>query len=86
MIRTLARGEARPRDTIDIDANGQTLLPGLIDAHGHVMGLGLSANRLDLTGSTSLADFQSRLKRYATENSGSPWIVGRGWDQELCSD
>ena len=66
-----------------IDMGGKTLLPGLIDAHGHVMGLGFGALKLDLTGSTSLADLQRRLKDYAAANPEARWIVGRGWNQEL---
>ncbi|MGI8611351.1 MAG: amidohydrolase [Sphingomicrobium sp.] len=69
-----------------IDAQGRTLLPGLIDAHGHVMALGLGAIQLDLTGTTSLGELQSRLKLYAAENPGSGWIIGRGWNQELWPD
>lgn len=69
--------------TRQIDGGGRTLLPGLIDAHGHVMGLGLGALQLDLTGSPSLADLQERLRAYAAANPNAPWIVGRGWNQEL---
>jgi predicted amidohydrolase YtcJ len=73
-----------------IDAQGRTLLPGLIDAHGHVIdspgggaGLGLLLLQLDLTGSDSIADLQRRLKVYADANPDLAWITGRGWNQEL---
>ena len=66
-----------------IDGQGLTMLPGLIDAHGHVMALGFSALQLDLTGAKSLAEFQSRLKAHAEANPDAPWIIGRGWNQEL---
>jgi predicted amidohydrolase YtcJ len=69
-------------DTKVIDARGRTLLPGLIDAHGHVMGLGFGALQLDLVGTPSLADLQARLKAYAAANPGRGWIIGRGWNQE----
>ena len=65
-----------------IDGGGKTLLPGLIDAHGHFMGLGFAALQLDLTGIASLADLQQRLKAYAAANPDARWIVGRGWNQE----
>ena len=71
--------------TTVIDAGGRTMLPGLIDAHGHVMGLGFAALQLDLTGTTSLAGLQARLKAYAVTNPDG-WILGRGWNQELWSD
>ena len=70
----------------EIDGGGRTLLPGLIDAHGHVMGLGLGALQLDVTGTKSIAELQQRLRDYATANPDTPWIIGRGWNQEMWSD
>ncbi len=76
-----------------IDMGGKTLLPGLIDAHGHVLdspgggpGLGLLLLQLDLTGTSSMADLQKRLKAYVEANPGTGWITGRGWNQELWPD
>ena len=69
--------------TSTVDGAGRTLLPGIVDAHGHVMGLGLSAIQLDLVGTTSLQDLQERLRTYAAAHPDDPWIVGRGWNQEL---
>lgn len=66
-----------------IDAGGRTLLPGLIDAHGHVMGLGLAAIQLDVTATSSLEQLQDRLRAYAAANPTAAWITGRGWNQEL---
>ncbi|MCY7338993.1 MAG: amidohydrolase family protein [Sphingomonas bacterium] len=86
VTRMLRRGEARPRADYRIDVRGQTLLPGLIDSHGHVMNLGLVAIQLDLTGTRSIAELQQRLTAYAAANGSSRWIIGRGWNQELFSD
>ena len=66
-----------------IDGGGRTLLPGLIDAHGHVLGLGFSALQLDLVGTSSLDDLKQRLKAYAAAHPEARWIQGRGWNQEL---
>ena len=66
-----------------IDGRGRTLLPGLIDAHGHVMELGLDALRLDLVGTTSIRDLQQRLRDYAAAHPKARWILGAGWNQEL---
>src|SRR3954464_4975914 len=41
-----------------VDGEGRTLLPGLIDAHGHVMALGRDALRLDVTGTRSIGELQ----------------------------
>jgi predicted amidohydrolase YtcJ len=62
------------------------LLPGLIDAHGHVTELGFSALQLDLVGTTSLSDLQQRLRTYAAAHPDARWIIGRGWNQELWPD
>jgi predicted amidohydrolase YtcJ len=69
-----------------VDGRGRTLLPGLIDAHGHIMGLGFSALQLDLTGTKSLSEVQARLKAYAKANPDARWILGRGWNQEHWAD
>jgi len=87
VVRLLARGEARPGNVdARIDAKRRTLLPGLIDAHGHVMGLGLGAIQLDLVGTRSIAELQQRLRDHAAANPGQGWILGRGWNQEMWSD
>ncbi len=85
--QVFAGGAPLPRGIRNsIDAKGRTLLPGLIDAHGHVMGLGLGAIQLDLVGTRSIADLQQRLRDYAAANPGQGWILGRGWNQENWSD
>jgi predicted amidohydrolase YtcJ len=71
-----------PSEWRRVDGGGRTLIPGLIDAHGHVMGLGVGALQLDLSETTSLADAQARIRAYAAANPNLPWIVGRGWNQE----
>jgi predicted amidohydrolase YtcJ len=82
-VKRVLHGEMlKLRDTNVVDAKGRTVLPGLIDAHGHVMPLGFTALQLDLTGTTSLADLQARLKAYAAANPNARWILGRGWNQE----
>jgi predicted amidohydrolase YtcJ len=64
------------------DGKGQTMLPGLIDAHGHVMSLGFQALTLDLSGTNSLAEAQAAIKAYATKFPDRLWIIGGGWNQE----
>src|SRR5204863_1534978 len=69
--------------TSTVDGGGRTLLPGLIDGHGHVIDLGFAALRLDVTGTASLAEFQQRLRDYAAAYPDAKWIQGFGWNQEL---
>jgi len=68
-------------DTVIIDGQGQTMLPGLIDAHGHVLGYGHSLMRVDLLNSTSERNAAKRAKAYANINPSLSWILGRGWNQ-----
>ncbi|MBP8230850.1 MAG: amidohydrolase family protein [Rhizorhabdus sp.] len=81
--RLLQRGDKRPeRLDFRLDARGRTVIPGLIDAHGHVMGLGEVALSLDLSATKSLAEAQEALRRYAADRPTPLWIRGGGWNQE----
>ena len=82
--QVLHRGDKRPeRPDYKLDGKGQFLIPGLIDSHGHVMGLGFSALTLDLTDTRSLGEALARIAAYAKAHPDRPWILGRGWNQEL---
>jgi predicted amidohydrolase YtcJ len=72
--------------TNTIDGGGRTLLPGLIDAHGHVIDLGMAELTVQLVGTSSIADLQQRLRSYAAARPGDGWITGFGWNQELWPD
>ena len=74
-----------PAEVFDqrLDGQGRVLLPGLIDAHGHVMGLGLQQLTLDLSDTKSLAEAQAKIAAYARANPQRRWIIGRGWNQEI---
>lgn len=64
------------------DGMGLTMLPGLIDGHGHVMGLGFQALTLDLSGANSLLEAQAMIRAYAEKYPDRQWIIGRGWNHE----
>ncbi len=77
-------GEELPDDaTTTIDGAGQTLIPGLIDAHGHVLSYGLGLLRVDLVGTTTEAEAAERVRAFAEANPEVEWIQGRGWNQVL---
>lgn len=65
------------------DLEGAAMLPGLIDAHGHVMGLGFQELQVNLAGIESLEATLDTLKKYAEANPELEWIQGRGWNQTL---
>lgn len=68
---------------IMIDGNGKTLIPGLVDAHGHVLNYGLSLLRVDLVGTTTEAIAAQRVAEFSAANPELEWIQGRGWNQVL---
>lgn len=69
-----------------IDGGGRTALPGLIDAHGHVLGLGQERLQADFRGSPSLQDALARARKFAAANPRNLWVLGRGWNQALWTD
>ena len=62
------------------DAEGKTILPGLIDGHAHLYNLGISMQRVELAGTLSAAEVLERLVAFQKEKN-APFILGRGWDQ-----
>ncbi|HWW62920.1 MAG TPA: amidohydrolase family protein, partial [Thermoanaerobaculia bacterium] len=64
-----------------IDASSATILPGLIDAHGHLYGLGLSLDIVRLVDTTSYEQIIALVKERAAHAAADEWILGRGWDQ-----
>ena len=74
--------DKRPKTDYQIDAKGRTMIPGLIDAHLHVMQVGFAALTLDLSETKSLAEAQAKIRVFATAHPDRAWIVGRGWTQE----
>ncbi|WOE74596.1 amidohydrolase [Alterisphingorhabdus coralli] len=83
VTQLLERRDDRPKDVdYKLDAKGKTMIPGMIDAHGHIMGIGFQALTLDLSQTTSLEEAQAAIADYAERFSNRPWIIGRGWNQE----
>ncbi|MCZ8369874.1 MAG: amidohydrolase [Porphyrobacter sp.] len=78
----LTRSDKRPQADYRLDGEGSVMLPGMIDAHVHVIDMGFAALTLDLSGTTSLEDALATIKAFAEANPGRPWIIGRGWNQE----
>ena len=66
--------------TNNIDAKGNTIFPGFIDAHCHFTGYATDMWKCNLVGTTSFAEIVDKMKSYA-ENAPMEWLYGRGWDQ-----
>ncbi|WP_379922289.1 amidohydrolase [Erythrobacter sp. R86502] len=82
VIAVLTRDDKRPQVDYRLDGEGRVMIPGMIDAHVHVMDIGFAALTLDLSATTSLEDALATIKAFADANPGRPWIIGRGWNQE----
>lgn len=82
-VGTPAQTKARSPKARHVDMQGKTVIPGLIDAHAHVFGLGELLTQLDLAGSASLADALRATTAYAKANPTRAWVRGRGWNQEI---
>ena len=82
ITQVLTRSDKRPQVDYRLDAEGRVMIPGMIDAHVHVMDIGFAALTLDLSDTTSLEDALAKIKAFAEANPGRPWIIGRGWNQE----
>jgi len=89
--RILAVGEAdalaqRFPQARRVDVGDATVVPGLIDAHAHIVGLGLALTRADLVGTTSKQDIIERLRAFERALPAGAWLLGGGWDQNDWSD
>ncbi len=72
---------AKYPDARRIDGQGKTLLPGLIDAHGHVFRLGFKTTEISLSGTRTLQEAQGQIRDYAKKNPQRQWLLGYGWNQ-----
>ena len=64
-----------------IDVGAATVVPGLIDAHAHVGGLGFAMMGADLVGTRSKEEIFARLRAKAAGLGPGEWLLGNGWDQ-----
>ena len=64
-----------------LDLAGATVLPGLVDSHTHVVGLGEAQSQVDLVGVATEAEAVARVAAFAKGVPKGQWILGRGWDE-----
>ncbi|MEA2764810.1 MAG: hypothetical protein QOK07_1214 [Gemmatimonadaceae bacterium] len=64
-----------------IDLHGATVIPGFVDAHGHLLGLGHMLQSANVAGATSYQEVIDRVKARGRDAKPGAWIRGRGWDQ-----
>ncbi len=80
-VGSLEEVRARVKARREEDLGGLTVFPGLIDAHAHVISLGIARITVDLVGAGSETEAAERVRARAREAGPGTWIRGRGWDQ-----
>lgn len=73
-------------DTRVVDLAGATVLPGLTDAHAHLMGVGRLGSQIDVLETTSYRALLDAVEAAVAEAEPGEWIVGRGWHQDKWDD
>jgi predicted amidohydrolase YtcJ len=68
-------------DTQTINLNGQTLTPGLIEGHGHILGIGYNEMNIDLLNVSNYDELLELVAAAVEKAEPGQWIVGRGWHQ-----
>ncbi len=71
------RGDA----TRVVDLAGATVVPGLVDSHTHVYGLGARLEAIDLTAVATEEEAVALVAETARTTPAGEWIIGRGWDE-----
>jgi predicted amidohydrolase YtcJ len=64
-----------------IDLAGATVIPGLVDSHTHVFGLGALLDQVNLVGVETEEEAVELIVERAKSVPKGEWIVGRGWDE-----
>ena len=76
----------RGANTRVVDASGRTVIPGMVDAHAHLLGLGQALRQVDLVGAKSYDEVVARVAAAAKGLPAGKWLLGRGWDQNDWGD
>jgi len=69
------------RSTRVLDLQGHAVVPGLVDAHVHLSGIGRRLHEVNLEGTTSWDEAVARVQEAASRAAPGAWVTGRGWDQ-----
>jgi len=64
-----------------LDAAGATIIPGIADAHVHLLGLGMALRTVNLVGTKTYDEVVARIAAKARSLPAGTWITGNGWDQ-----
>jgi len=73
-------------DTRVIDLAGATVLPGLVESHGHYHELGEQAERVDVSSARSVSEMADLLTPRLARAAAGEWVLGSGWDEGAWAD
>jgi predicted amidohydrolase YtcJ len=76
----------RGASTRVVDLGGRVVIPGMVDAHAHLLGLGQALRSVNLVGAKSYDEVIARVVSAAKGQPDGKWILGRGWDQNDWGD
>ena len=68
-------------DTTTIDAGGRVAIPGLIDAHTHLLNAGRTLVHADLSAADSADEAVALLRERAAAVAEGEWVLGFGYDE-----
>ena len=71
----------KSKTTAMVDLQGNTMLPGFIEGHGHFVGTGISLMQLNLYTATSYRQLLAEVEQAVANSKPGQWIIGRGWHQ-----
>jgi predicted amidohydrolase YtcJ len=82
VLQVFHHGDKRPKKVeYQVDGKGRAVVPGMIDAHAHVMATGFARMTLDLSTAKSLDEALARVRAWAAAHPEAPWLLGGGWNQ-----
>ena len=76
----------KSENTKIIDLKGSTIIPGFIEGHGHIMGVGYNEMNLDLLKTNSYDEIIDIVINKSKSIEEGEWIIGRGWHQDKWKD
>lgn len=68
-------------DSKVIDLDGKTVMPGIVESHGHLLNLGKSFLELNLEGAGTPEEAVEKVEAFIRNSSPGEWIIGWGWDE-----
>lgn len=70
-----------PAGATRLDLGGRRMIPGITDAHAHLLATGFAMTSVDLKGVPSVEEAALRVAERAQRAPAGSWITGAGWDQ-----